>query len=126
MNAGGKPLPNLSLFKISEAILAQAKDLLGGDSHEAAPRHENTSSAAGPDAEGERDLTTLDETFWTHLVGDDRRLAELRRAIDEAAAEAMSGKTQGEASLDPKPQLGESRWEAANRRITDALKAEKP
>ena len=115
-------MPNLSLFKISEAILAQAKDLLGGDKGNASPRPEDPSSGS----DGERDATTLDETFWATLVGDDRRLAELRRAIEEASAEAMAFETKMDESPSPNAQLGESRWEAANRKINEALKAEKP
>lgn len=113
-------MPSLSLFKISEAILAQAKDLLGGGSGDPPARSEDQSCASSPDAVGERDITTLDENFWTTLVGDDRRLADLRRAIEEAAAEAMR------TEVDESPPLGESRWEAASRKINDALKAEKP
>lgn len=119
-------MPNLSLFKISEAILAQAKDLLGGDHGDASARPEDPSSVSSPDAGGERDMSTQDETFWAALVGDDRRLAELRRALDEAAAEAMALETKSGEPPGPNPQLGESRWEAANRKINEALKAEKP
>ena len=117
-------MPSLSLFKISEAILAQAKDLLGGANDDASARPEDPSSVSSSDAE--RDMTTLDESFWATLVGDDRRLAELRRAVDEAAAEAMAIETEVDESSSPTPLLGESRGEAANRKIHEALKAEKP
>jgi hypothetical protein len=118
-------LPSLSLFKISAAILAQAKDLLGGDSSDAPARHDESSFTSTSDAGHKQDTAALDETFWTTLVGDERRLAALRRAIDEAAAEAMAGETQADLSPSPAAQLSESRWEAANRKITEALKAER-
>lgn len=68
---------------------------------------------------------TQDKTFWAMLAGADRRLAELRRAIDEAAAETMARETRADSSPGENAHLGESRFEAANRKIADALKAEK-
>lgn len=120
-------MPSLSLFKISEAILAQAKDLLGGDNGDAPTRPEDPSYASTPDVDGKWDTVTLDETFWATLLKDDRRLAELRRAVDEAAAEVMALEViETDEPSCSTSQIGESRWEAANRKITDALKAEKP
>ena len=104
--------------------MAQVKDLLGSDNDDASARWEDPSSVSSSDAE--RDMTTLDETFWATLVGDDRRLAELRRAVDEAAAEAMALETKVDKSPRSNSELGESRWEAANRKINEALKAERP
>jgi hypothetical protein len=60
------------------------------------------------------------------MAGADKRLAELRRAIDEAAAEAMARETGEDATPGLNSQLGESRCETANRMITDALSTENP
>jgi len=60
------------------------------------------------------------------MAGADKRLAELRRAIDEAAAEAMARETGEDASPGHSSQLGESRCATANRMITDALSTENP
>jgi len=70
------------------------------------------------------ELTPQDKTFWANMAAADRRLAELRRAIDQAAAEAMVREAEVEASPSPEVQLAESRCETAKRVISDALDAE--
>jgi hypothetical protein len=59
------------------------------------------------------------------MAGANRRLAELRRVIDQAAAESMARETVVDVSSSLDSHLGESRCEMANRMITDALSAEK-
>ncbi len=119
-------MPSLLLLKIHGAILARAKSLVaGGDGDVTQARPEDASFASKTDAGAEWGLTTQDKTFWAAMAGADRRLAELRRAIDQAAAESLARETTADASSSLDSYLGESRCETANRVITDALNAEK-
>lgn len=119
-------MPSLLLFKLPGAILAHAKSLIaGGDESVAQARPEDTSFASKTDAGVEWDFTTQDKTFWATMAGANRRLAELRRVIDQAAAESMARETVVDVSSSLDSHLGESRCEMANRMITDALSAEK-
>jgi len=120
-------LPSLSLFKIPGAILAHAKSFIGGGDESMTPAQAaGTSDALRLDASAERDLSAQDNTFWAIMAGADRRLAELRRAIDEAAAESMARETGADGAPCQSTGLGESRFDAANRMIKDALNTEKP
>lgn len=119
-------MPSLLLLKIQGAILARAKSLVaGGDEGVTQARPEDASFASKNDAVAERVLTMQDTTFWATMAGADRRLAELRRAIDQAAAESLAREATADASSSLDAHLGESRCETANRVITDALNAEK-
>lgn len=119
-------MPNLSLFKIPGTILAHAKGLiLGGEPIVPPVREPDASFAPKSDATSELGATAQDRSFWASVTAADRRLADLRRAIDEAAAEAMTREANAEASLGEDAHLGESRYDAANRVISDALGAEK-
>lgn len=117
-------MPSLFLSKIHGAILARAKSLVaGGDGGVEQARPEDTSFASKTDTGAEWGLATQDRTFWATMAGADRRLAELRRAIDQAAAESMARETVADPSSSHS-HLGESRCETANRVISDALDAE--
>lgn len=118
-------MPSLTTLKSLGAILAQARSLIvGGEARAAPPRMEEALSAPVPevDAGNAWEPATQDKGFWAAMAGADRRLADLRRAIDQAAAEAIARESGVEAppSNDPNP-LGESRCAKANRVITDAL-----
>jgi hypothetical protein len=126
-------LPSLPLLKIPGAILAHAKSLLGGgDGTKASPLTEDAPFAPrvvvtnhSPDVANAWDPTKPDNTFWATMAGADRRLAELRRAIDEAAAETMAREAAVAAPSHANPHPGESRCETAARVISDALDEEK-
>jgi hypothetical protein len=119
-------LASLSLFKVPGAILAHARTLIvGGDGSAAPPRAEDPPCASKPDPGAEWDVMTQDKTFWAMLAGADRGLCVLRRGIDEAAAETMAREPGAASSPGENAHLGESRFEAAKRKIADALKAEK-
>jgi hypothetical protein len=118
-------LSSLLLFRIPGAILAHAKSLVaGGAESTSSAQMDAPLPASKPGGDG--DPTTHDNTFWATMAGADKRLAELRRAIDEAAAEAMARETGEDASPGQSSQLGESRCATANRMITDALSTENP
>jgi hypothetical protein len=120
-------LPSLSLFKIPGAILAHAKSLVvGGDESVSPTQAGPRSDALWLDARVEQAPPAQDNSFWAIMAGADRRLAELRRAIDEAAAEAIARETSADEALGESASLGESRFDAANRMIKDALNTEKP
>ena len=112
-------------FRIPGAILAHAKNLIAGGAESTSPAPLDAQLCASKPV-GEGDPTTHDKTFWATMAGADKRLAELRRAIDEAAAEAMAREASEHASPGHNSQLGESRCETANRMITDALSTENP
>ncbi|WP_419255148.1 hypothetical protein ACN2C6_06805 [Caulobacter sp. ErkDOM-YI] len=118
-------MSSLSLFRIPGAILAHAKNLIAGGAESTSPARLDARLCASKPV-GEGDHTTHDKTFWASMAGADKRLAELRRAIDEAAAEAMARDTGEHASPGHNSQLGESRCETANRMITDALGTQNP
>ena len=119
-------MPSLAPLKSLGAILARAKSLIAGGEGGATPsRMEEALSA--PDSELDAgnawELAKQDKSFWATMAGADRRLAELRRAIDQAAAEAIAREDGVEAASndDRDSSLGESRCAKANRVITDAL-----
>jgi len=118
-------LPSLAKLKSLGALLAQARNLIaGGEARASSPRMEEALSAPVPevDAGNAWEPATQDKGFWATMAGADRRLADLRRAIDQAAAEAIARESGVEApsSNDPNP-LGEGRCAKANRVVTDAL-----
>jgi len=118
-------LRSLATLKSLGAILAQARSLIvGGEARAAPPRMDEALSAPVPEADARNawEPATQDKGFWATMAGADRRLADLRRAIDQAAAEAIARETGVEApsSNDPDP-LGESRFAKANRVVADAL-----
>ena len=120
-------MPSLSLFKIPAAILAHAKSLIvGGDEDVSPSRAEGPSEAPRPNAGAAWDLAAPDNSFWATMAGADRRLAELRRAIEEAAAETMACEAGPDLGSGKTASLGESRFETANRIIKDALDTTKP
>ncbi|WP_425998036.1 hypothetical protein [Caulobacter sp. DWR1-3-2b1] len=115
------------MFKAPGVVLDDAKGLAPGDDNGvASARPEVSPGASEPDAGVPWDLTPQDKAFWAAMASADRRLDELRRAIDEAAAETMAREAGAEASPSPNSHLRESRYEMAKRKITDALNAEKP
>jgi hypothetical protein len=117
-------VPNLSLFKIPEAILTHAKRLIVAGETIAPPTGtKDTSFPPRPDAQSDKDTAPLDAAFWISVAAVDRRLAALRRAIDQAAAEAAACEAAPEAPPSLDPNFGESRCKMANRVITDALDA---
>jgi hypothetical protein len=59
------------------------------------------------------------------MAAADRRLAELRRAIDQAAAEVIAREVDAKAPPSPEVQFAESRCETAKRVINEALDAER-
>jgi hypothetical protein len=118
-------LSSLLLFRIPGAILAHAKSLVAGGAESSSSVQLDAPLPASK-ASGDDDPTTHDKTFWATMAGADKRLAELRRAIDEAAAEAMARETGEDASPGHKSQLGESRCATASRMIIDALSTENP
>jgi hypothetical protein len=111
-------MPDLSLFKVPGAILAHARNLILGD-WATAPLERAANRDQGMDP------AKPDKSFWASVAAADRRLADLRRAIAEAEAAIAATQVSVEAlpGVDPRP--GESRCEAAQRVITDALGAEK-
>lgn len=119
-------MPSLTPLKSLGAILARAKSLVaGGKRLSTVTRVDGPPSAPDSevDAGNDWELGKQDKSFWVTMAGADRRLAELRRAIDQAAAEASARESGGEAppTDDPDPSFGESRCAKANRLITDAL-----
>ena len=111
-------------FKTPGALLAHARNLiLGGEAHITPASTQDRAPAPEPDA---WDTAEPDKTFWVSMIASDRRLAELRRVIDQAAAEAMARGPDTEAAPSRDFHLGESRCEAANRVISAALDSEKP
>jgi hypothetical protein len=126
-------LPSLPLLKIPSAILAHAKSLLGAGEGtagsaltEAAPFAPRAVAVNhGPHAANAWDPAKPDNSFWATMAGADRRLAQLRRAIDEAAAETMAREAGVAAPSHASPHPGESRYETAARVISDALDEEK-
>lgn len=123
-------MPRLSLSKLAGAILAHAKSLVSGGEGAQRGRLQEPSLASGSHA-GEASpglewgFVAPDKAFWATVAGADRRLAELRRAIDHVAADETQHETVDQASPDLESHLGESRCEAANRVIAAALDAEK-
>lgn len=119
-------MASLPLFRIFEAILAQARSLILGDRMVARPaRTTPTPFAPRPDTEREQGVAKQDKGFWTNVAAADRRLTELRRAIDQAEAVTTAREVGVKASPGGDPHLGESRYETAKRVIIDALGAEK-
>jgi hypothetical protein len=118
--------PSLPLLKIPGAILAHARSLIaGGETTARSAMAEDPPFAARSEATAQWEPTPQDKSFWASMAAADRRLAELRRAIDQAAAEAMAREADAEAQLTPEAQFAESRCEAARRVIASALDAEK-
>jgi len=118
--------PSVPLLKIPSAILARAKSLITGGETTAPPAMAEEPPFAPRSAAGaDREPTPQDKSFWAGMAAADRRLSELRRAIDQAAAEANERETQTNASSSPDSRFAESRCETAKRVITDALDAEK-
>ena len=115
--------PSVPLLKIPGAILAHARSLISGD-EVATPKAmvEDPLFAPRLDAGAEWEPTPQNKSFWASLAAADRRLVDLRRAIDQAAAEAIAREV--EAKAQPIPDAP-SRYEAAKRMIADALDAEK-
>lgn len=118
--------PSVPLLKIPGAILAHARSLISGDDA-AMPTAmvENPPFAPKSEAGAGWEPTAQDKSFWASLAAADRRLVDLRRAIDEAAAEAMTRDADAKASPTPEVPIVASRCEAAKRMIADALDAEK-
>lgn len=122
------------LFKFPGAILAHARNLVaGGEPIPPAALTTDTTpptSVTAPAAASEWDMERGDKSFWASMVAADRRLADLRRAIDQAAAEAIAREAAVKAPLSPDTapasHLGERRCETAARVITDALGVKKP
>ena len=118
--------PSVPLLKIPSAILARAKSLIaGGKTAAAAAMAEEPPFAPRSTAGAGWEPTPQDKSFWASMAAADRRLSELRRAIDQAAAEAIARETDAKASSAPDSRFAESRCETAKRVITDALDAEK-
>lgn len=118
--------PSLSLLKIPGAILAQARNLIVGGETTATPAMaEDPPFAPRSGASPEWEPTPQDKSFWASMAAADRRLTELRRAIDQAAAEAIVREADAKASSGSESPLAESRCETAKRMIADALDAEK-
>jgi hypothetical protein len=119
-------LPSSTPLKRLGAILARAKSFITGREGTAAPIRTGEALSAPEseaDAGGVWEPAKQDKGFWVTMAGADRRLAELRRAIDQAAAEADTRELGVEApwSNVGDPSLGERRCEKANRMIADAL-----
>jgi hypothetical protein len=119
-------LPSSTPLKRLGAILARARSLITGGEGTAAPIRTGEALSAPEsqaDAGNAWEPAKQDKSFWVAMAGADRRLAELRRAIDQAAAEADTRELGVEAqwSNGGDPSLGERRCEKANRMITDAL-----
>lgn len=118
-------MPSRPLLKFSGVLLAQAKSLLSGPEKTATPAETIIRPASPwPEVSGGLGATRQDKSFWASVTAADGRLAELRRAIDQAAAEAIAREA-AEASSSSDPQLKESRCETAARVITEALGTEK-
>jgi hypothetical protein len=117
-----------SVLRFPRTLLAQAKELLarpqaGGTR---APDVANPPSSFLPSDGGSGlGMTRQDKSFWASVTAADGRLAELRRAIDEAAAEAIARESAAATPSNPEPHLGESRYETAARVITNALGTER-
>jgi hypothetical protein len=116
--------PSLPRFKMPTAILAHAKNQIAG--RETTPMSMMAEDPPRSEAGGGWELTPQDKTFWACMAAADRRLAELRRAIDQAAAEVIAREVDTKAPPSPEAQFAESRCETAKRVIADALDAEKP
>ena len=115
--------PNVPLLKIPGALLAHARSLISGDEATTpAAMVEDPLFAPRPEAGAEWEPTAQDKSFWASLAAADRRLDDLRRAIDQAAAEAIAREADAKAQQIPD---APSRYEAARRMIADALDAEK-
>lgn len=118
--------PSVPLLKIPGAILAHARSLISRDETTApTAMAEDPPFAPKPEAGAEWELTPQDKSFWASLAAADRRLVELRRAIDQAAAEALARETEVKAPPTPEVPIAASRCEAAKRLIANALDAEK-
>ena len=118
--------PSLPLFKIPGAILAHARSLIaGGEASPTPAMAEEPPFAPRSQAAAEWEPTPQDKSFWASMAAADRRLADLRRAIDQAAAEAMTRDVDAKAPPSPEAQFAESRCDTAKRVIADALDAEK-
>lgn len=119
-------MPSSTPLKRLGAILARAKSLITGGEGTAAPIRTGEALSA-PESEADAgsvwEPAKQDKSFWVTMAGADRRLAELRRAIDQAAAEADTRELGVEAQWSNvgDSSLGERRCEKANRMITDAL-----
>ncbi|HWW25995.1 MAG TPA: hypothetical protein VNZ85_08905 [Caulobacter sp.] len=113
----------MPLFKIPGAILAHARSLISGDDATTPTAMvEDPPFAPKSKAGAEWEPTPQDKSFWASLAAADRRLVDLRRAIDQAAAEAIAREVDAKAQQIPN---APSRYEAAKRMIADALHAEK-
>jgi hypothetical protein len=118
--------PSLPRFRIPGAILTHAKNLIAGRETTAAPAMaENPLFAPRSEARGGWASTPQDKSFWACMAAADRRLAELRRAIDQVAAEVIAREVDAKAPPIPEVQFAESRCETAKRVITEALDAER-
>lgn len=119
-------MPSPTPLKRLSAILARAKSLITGGEGTATPiRMGEALSTPEPEADAGTvwELAKQDASFWATMAGADRRLAELRRAIDQAAAEADARELGVEARSSNlgDTSFGEGRCAKANRVITDAL-----
>ncbi|TCS17490.1 hypothetical protein [Caulobacter sp. BK020] len=115
--------PDVPLLKIPGALLARARSLISGD-EATTPTAMVEVPPFAPKSEvgAEWEPTAQDKSFWASLAAADRRLDDLRRAIDQAAAEAIARDVNAKAQQIPD---APSRYEAAKRMIADALDAEK-
>jgi hypothetical protein len=115
--------PSMPLFRIPSVILARARSLIAGDEATAPPAMaEDPPFAPKPETSAEWEPT---KSFRASLAAADRRLVDLRRAIDQAAAEAIAREIDAEASPISDARVSTSRCEAAKRMIANALDAEK-
>lgn len=106
--------------------MGQTKDHAAGDNGRQRPEAAQAPSLSSPAEGGDWDPSGQDKTFWALMAGADRRLADLRRAIDQAAQETGAREGAADAEKGPEASPGVSRCEAASRMINDALNAEKP
>jgi hypothetical protein len=118
--------PSLPLLKIPGVILAHARNLIaGGETTATSAMAEDPPFAPRSEAVAQREPRPRDDGFWASMAAADRRLDDLRRAIDQAAAEAIAREAEVKAPSRPESLLTESRCEAARRVIASALDAEK-
>lgn len=118
--------PSVPLLRIPGAILAHARSLISRDETTApTAMAEDPLFAPRPEAGAEWEPTPQDKSFWASLAAADRRLVDLRRAIDEAAAAAITREADVKVPPTPDAPIAPSRCEAAKQLIAKALDAEK-
>src|SRR5689334_13849812 len=110
--------PDVPLLKIPGAILAHARSLISRDATTTPTvMAEDPLFAPRPEAGDEWEPTPQDKSFWASLAAADRRLVELRRAIDEAAAAAITREADVKVPPASDAPIAPSRCEAAKQLI---------